>query len=168
MVSIFLPIFVQFLESIQRCGKAMSWSASNWRPFDKPILPKRRRPRPRFSTYFTESDPIFFFSTFVGLHLKNQSYQEGKWEFQHVSQNRIMSRKDPRYKWNCLCISGLTKRWMWEVRARFVKIFQHFWWFYFYSNLLWETIFHLLKLCSTPSPEQGLSWFWNCRVLTGD
>ena len=60
MVSIFLPIFVQFLESIQRCGKAMSWSASNWRPFDKPILPKRRRPRPRFSTYFTESDPIFF------------------------------------------------------------------------------------------------------------
>ena len=73
-----------------------------------------------------------FFSTFVGLHLKNQSYQEGKWEFQHVSQNRIMSRKDPRYKWNCLCISGLTKRWMWEVRARFVKIFQHFWWFYFY------------------------------------
>ena len=77
-----------------------------------------------------------FFSTFVGLHLKNQSYQEGKWEFQHVSQNRFMSRKDPRYKWNCLCISGLTKRWMWEVRARFVKIFQHFWWFCFYSNLL--------------------------------
>ena len=60
MVSIFPPIFVPFLESIQRCGKAMSWSASNWRPFDKPILPKRRRPRPRFSTYFTKSDPIFF------------------------------------------------------------------------------------------------------------
>ena len=105
MVSIFLPIFVQFLESIQRCGKAMSWSASNWRPFDKPILPKRRRPRPRFSTYFTESDPIFFFSTFVGLHLKNQFYQEGKWESQHISKIRFSSWKDNCFKWNCLCIS---------------------------------------------------------------
>ena len=55
--------------------------------------------------HISQNQILSFLKTFVGLHFKNQFYQEGKWEFQHFSQNRLMSWKEPRYKWNCLCIS---------------------------------------------------------------
>ena len=46
-----------------------------------------------------------FFKTFVGLHLKNHFYQEGKWEFQHISQNRFIWRFC--FYSNLLCIDNL-------------------------------------------------------------
>ena len=110
---------VIFINSEKNDG--FNFSSHSWNPFKD--VEKQCHGRPAIGGHLTnqfcqrggsqgqdfqhisQNQILSFLKTFVGLHFKNQFYQEGKWEFQHFSQNRLMSWKEPRYKWNCLCIS---------------------------------------------------------------